>query len=209
MCVHVCNYLYTYIHTHTHTHTTGLYDPGFEEEIALFHSWPILCQLIHISICAYVCVCVCVCVYIYIYIYIHAYIYMHTHKTGLYDPGFEEEIAFFTFDEIYSWGASDLEVCAYMYAFMYACVCKRVETLQTHRFWHALAKRLHTYWSFCFQRVQRRFKRALLWQTFTRTNLAVFNAFTGVSSARVLKCLVKRLHTHALILLFSTRAQTL
>lgn len=31
-------------------------------------------------------------------------------KLGLYDPGFEEEIAFFTFDEIYSWGASDLEV---------------------------------------------------------------------------------------------------
>jgi len=30
-------------------------------------------------------------------------------KLGLYDPGFEEEIAFFTFDEIYSWGASDLE----------------------------------------------------------------------------------------------------
>ena len=30
-------------------------------------------------------------------------------KLGLYDPGFEEEIAFYTFDEIYSWGASDLQ----------------------------------------------------------------------------------------------------
>lgn len=33
-------------------------------------------------------------------------------KLGLYDPGFEEEIAFYTFDEIYSWGASDLQVLA-------------------------------------------------------------------------------------------------
>lgn len=30
-------------------------------------------------------------------------------KLGLYDPGFEEEIAFFTFQDLESWGASDLK----------------------------------------------------------------------------------------------------
>mmetsp|Transcript_8728 Transcript_8728/g.20024 ORF Transcript_8728/g.20024 Transcript_8728/m.20024 type:complete len:1539 (+) Transcript_8728:166-4782(+) len=30
-------------------------------------------------------------------------------KLGLYDPGFEEEIAFYTFEELYSWGASNLQ----------------------------------------------------------------------------------------------------
>jgi len=46
-----------------------------------------------------VCVCVCVCVFV----------GLRMVKLGLYDPGFEEEIAFYTFDEIYSWGASDLQ----------------------------------------------------------------------------------------------------
>ena len=45
------------------------------------------------------CVCVCVCVFV----------GLRMVKLGLYDPGFEEEIAFYTFDEIYSWGASDLQ----------------------------------------------------------------------------------------------------
>ncbi len=41
-------------------------------------------------------------------------------KLGLYDPGFEEEIAFYTFDEIYSWGASDLQTFEFREHF---CFC--------------------------------------------------------------------------------------
>ena len=51
-------------------------------------------------------------------------------KLGLYDPGFEEEIAFYTFDEIYSWGASDLQTFEFREHFCFFFFVLKLAVLQ-------------------------------------------------------------------------------